>query len=233
MTDNQAELFGEPGFAIGDVERWCLDHGIARVVGVDEAGRGPLAGPVCAAAVVLDGDGDTTWFELLDDSKKLSERARDNAAAQIRERAVAYAIAFEDAPSIDEINILQATLRAMKRAIDDVVAQLDEPPQRVLIDGNQRVAIDLPQQTLVKGDGRSYHIAAASILAKTARDALMYEAHKQWPEYAFQSNKGYGSKAHRDAIAQFGPCPLHRLSFGGVREHVARLRTDPSDIRST
>lgn len=223
---SQAELFGEPGFDLGDVERWCRDRGVAPLIGVDEAGRGPLAGPVCAAAVVLDVDGDTAWFELLDDSKKLSEKARDTAAEEIKARAVAYAIAFEDARSIDEINILQASLRAMRRAVEEVAA-LAGAPGLVLVDGNQRVPIALPQQTLVKGDGRSHHIAAASILAKTARDALMLRAHEQWPEYAFHSNKGYGSKAHRDAIAAHGPCPLHRLTFGGVREHVARLRTQP------
>ncbi len=218
-------MFAEPAAVLGDVERWCVAQRVLPAIGVDEAGRGPLAGPVYAAAVVLDLEApDRAWFELLDDSKKLSPAARDEAAIAIKECAVAWAVAWRDAERIDEINILQATLRSMEDAIGQVREGLREDARRVFIDGNQRVNCDLPQQTLVKGDGRSYSIAAASILAKTERDRLMVAAHERWPEYAFDSNKGYGSQVHRNAIIAHGPCPLHRLTFGGVREHVARLR---------
>lgn len=221
----QSLLFEEPGPALGDVEAWCLAHDVMPVIGVDEAGRGPLAGPVHAGAVVLDlRADDTSWFELLDDSKKLSPAARETAAVEIKARAVAWAVASRDASAIDELNILQATLRAMEEAIEAVTSTLSVRPQRVFIDGNQPVLTEIPQQTLIKGDGRSYHIAAASILAKTERDHLMQELHQRWPEYAFDSNKGYGTLAHRKAIEEYGPCPIHRLSFGGVREHVDRLR---------
>lgn len=221
----QHVLFDEPEPELGDVEVWCRDNGIVPVVGVDEAGRGPLAGPVYAAAVVLDLQGEPGWFELLDDSKKLSESQREEAFDVIQREAIAWAIAWRDQRSVDEINVLQATLRAMEEAIERVCDALDRPPQRVFIDGNQPVQTSLPQQTLVKGDGRSFHIAAASILAKVARDRLMVGLHDTWPEYGFDSNKGYGSKSHREAIAAHGPCPVHRFTFGGVREHLDRLRS--------
>jgi ribonuclease HII len=220
---SQSELFAEPGFALGDVEKWCRDRDIAPIVGVDEAGRGPLAGPVYAAAVALDLE-DDDWFTMLDDSKKLTEEQRVAAAEQIKERALAWSITWRDAREIDRINILQASLRAMEQAIEEACEQLDASPGRVFIDGNQPVRTSLPQQTLVKGDGRSYCVAAASILAKVERDAFMVAHHETWPEYAFDSNKGYPTRAHREAIEEYGPCSLHRQSFGGVREHLDRLR---------
>ena len=220
-------LFDQPDPCLGDVEDWCRENGLNPVVGVDEAGRGPLAGPVYAAAVVLDLSADHEWFSLLDDSKKLTAEQREAAADMIREHAVAWSVTSRDQRAIDEINILQATLRAMEDAIEEVCGQLDASPMRIFIDGNQAVRTTLPQQTLIKGDGRSLHIAAASILAKVERDALMVSLHETWPEYGFDSNKGYGSKSHREAIARFGPSPIHRLSFGGVREHVDRLRPSP------
>lgn len=224
----QALLFeADAPVVIGDLEAWCRTEELWPVVGVDEAGRGPLAGPVYAAAVALDlQTDDDDWFELLDDSKKLTAQARDEAAIEIKERALAWSVTWSDVDVIDDINILQATLRAMEGAIEAVSEALDEPVRRVFIDGNQRVVTSLPQQTVIKGDGRSYHIAAASILAKTERDRLMIEAHERWPEYAFDSNKGYGTVAHREAIAKFGPCPLHRTSFAGVKEHLDRLRAE-------
>lgn len=221
---DQPELFFVETPTLGDVEQWCRARGLAPVVGVDEAGRGPLAGPVYAAAVVLDLNGDCDWFCLLDDSKKLTAEQREAAAVEIKERAVAWTVCSRDQAAIDEINILQATLRAMEEAIDRVVEQLEVPPCRVFIDGNQPVRTSWPQQPLVGGDARSFHIAAASILAKVERDALMAHYHGEWPEYAFDSNKGYATVAHREAIAKYGPCPIHRLTFGGVKEHAARLR---------
>lgn len=225
MDDLQKNLFDAPEPYLGDVEDRCRREGMRLVVGVDEVGRGPLAGPVYAAAVVLDlGRLDEAWVGGLDDSKKLSPTRREAAAEAIRDGAIAYSICARDERVIDEINILQATMRAMEEAIADVCEALGTRPDRVFIDGNRPVKIDLPQETVIGGDGRSLHIAAASILAKVARDRLMVDLHERWPEYNFASNKGYGSREHRDAIAVHGPCEAHRLSFGGVREHVERLR---------
>lgn len=221
----QAPLFAESGPVQGEIEQWCCDNGLELIIGVDEAGRGPLAGPVHAAAVALDPRRiDAEWLVGLDDSKKMKEEAREAAADAVREGAIAWAVSFRDPRVIDEINILQATLRAMEESIELVCSALDRAPDRVFVDGNQPVRTTLPQQTLIKGDGRSLAIAAASVLAKTIRDEVMRDAHQTWPEYNFASNKGYGSAEHRNAIAEVGPCPLHRLSFGGVREHVDRLR---------
>lgn len=221
----QSELFQEPGFELGDVEIWCLRQGIRWVVGVDEAGRGPLAGPVHAAAVALDLQNLSDELkDVLDDSKKLSHHAREQAYGLIVEQVPYWSVTFRDNQVIDEINILQSTLRSMEEAIEHVASGMRQIPDRVLIDGNTAVRTELTQQTLVKGDGRSYAIAAASILAKVTRDRLMIDYHGRWPEYAFDSNKGYGSVAHREAIGTYGPCEIHRLSFGGVREHAHRLR---------
>lgn len=223
----QAPLFGETGPVQGEIERWCADNGIELIIGVDEAGRGPLAGPVHAAAVALDPRAwEADWLVGLDDSKKMTEADREVAATAIRESAIAWSIAHRDERAIDEINILQATLRAMEEAIEHVCNALSCEPERVFIDGNQSVQTLLPQQTLVKGDGRSLAIAAASVLAKTSRDEVMRKAHESWPEYNFQSNKGYGSIEHRKAIVEHGPCRIHRLTFGAVREHAERLRAD-------
>lgn len=221
MDEGQPELFAPTSFTIGEVERWCRTHAIGPVVGVDEAGRGPLAGPVYAAAVALDlDDPDDEWLELLDDSKKLSADRREEAYDLIRERALAWAVTHRGHDVIDDINILQATLRAMEEAIDRVTTELAAPPARVFIDGNQRVRTNCPQMPLVKGDGRSYAIAAASILAKVARDREMLGHHEAWPHYRFDSNKGYGTREHREAIRRHGPCPIHRRTFGGVREYL-------------
>lgn len=221
----QNSLFTAAAPVLGEVEAKCRRAGMRWVIGVDEVGRGPLAGPVYAAAVVLDLERlDAEWIGLLDDSKKLSPHQRERAAEAIREGAVAYSICARDQQVIDEINILQATMRAMEEAIVRVCEAMGERPDRIFIDGNRPVQSDLPQETVIKGDGRSFHIAAASIVAKVERDRLMVDLHERWPEYNFASNKGYGSREHRDAIALHGPCSLHRLSFGGVREHVARLR---------
>ncbi|MBA2661686.1 MAG: ribonuclease HII [Bradymonadaceae bacterium] len=226
----QVELFSVAESSVGEIETWCLSHQLRTVVGIDEAGRGPLAGPVYAAAVVLDfAQIDAPWLAGLDDSKKLSTAQREVAYDAIIENARAWAITSSDNQRIDQINILQATFRAMEAALEQVCAQLEEPPQCVFIDGNLPIQTALRQRAIVKGDGRSLHIAAASILAKVARDRIMADHDQRWPEYGFASHKGYPTQAHRKAIEVFGPCAIHRLSFGGVREHADRLRDD-SDL---
>lgn len=227
----QAELFsmGEVRPAKvgpGEVEAWCLERGLMRVIGVDEAGRGPLAGPVVAAAVCMDLQRlDEPWVVGLDDSKKLKERDREALFEAIIEGVVAYGIAEVDSVRIDEINILQATFEAMRQALSNSYASLDGVPDLVMIDGNMTIpGVVEEQRAFIKGDGRSLHIAAASILAKVTRDRLMIEQDRRWPEYGFASHKGYGTAAHRRAIEAHGPCPIHRLSFGGVKEHIPRLR---------
>lgn len=175
--------------------------------GCDEAGRGCLAGPVYAAAVILPDDFAHPW---LNDSKQLSERRRMELRAIIMEQAVAYAIARVDAPEIDHINILNASIEAMHRALDALAVR----PGAVIVDGNRfKPYGTLECTTFVKGDGRFANIAAASILAKTERDLYMTAAHEQYPMYHWDINKGYPTAAHRAAIAEYGPCPLHRTSF--------------------
>lgn len=190
--------------------RWAADQQLTRVAGVDEAGRGPLAGPVAVAAVVLD---PARPVEGLDDSKKLSPAAREALAALVRERALGWVVEFAEVDEIDAHNILRATLRAMVRA----TRALQPPCDGVLIDGNQRLELELPQLTLVGGDGLSAPIAAASILAKTARDARMRALDIEYPGYDFARHKGYGTALHLDALRRLGPCPQHRRSFAPVR----------------
>lgn len=220
-------MVGDVGnVSVREIEQWCVARGLSLVVGIDEAGRGPLAGPVTAAAVVLDlADLEQPWLLELDDSKKLTAARRERAFDAIVANAQAYAIVAVESETIDEINILQATIRAMELALVEVCGKLAGVPECVFIDGNRPIRTDLEQKTLVKGDGRSLHIAAASILAKVTRDRMMEEHDRRWPEYGFAKHKGYPTRAHREAIAEHGPCVIHRLSFGGVREHVGRLRT--------
>ena len=188
-------------------EHACRDEGFATVCGVDEAGRGPLAGPVCAAAVILPQD---LVIEGLNDSKKLTEKRREALYEIITREAVAYGIAFADEREIDEINILQATFLAMRRAVE----QLAVRPDIVLVDGNREPNLgNLPVKTIVKGDSLSANIAAASILAKVTRDRFMLEQDAIYPQYGFAVHKGYGTKAHYAALTQYGPCPMHRQSF--------------------
>lgn len=188
-------------------ERTCRDEGFATVCGVDEAGRGPLAGPVCAAAVILPQD---LEIEGLNDSKKLTEKRREVLYDVIVREAVAYGIAFADEKEIDKINILQATFLAMRRAVE----QLSVRPNIVLVDGNREPDLgDLPVKTIVKGDSLSANIAAASILAKVTRDRFMLEQDAIYPQYGFAVHKGYGTKAHYAALTQYGACPIHRRSF--------------------
>lgn len=217
---NNAE-FGAGPPSIGELELWCVGRGHRYIIGVDEAGRGPLAGPVSAAALILDLEAlDAGWLEKLDDSKKLNDALREEAFGEIQRAALSFGIAHLDHGVIDEINILQATFRAMEAAVHAALEGFEERIDCVFIDGNKTVNLQLPQRAVVKGDARSRAIAAASILAKVSRDRLMREYHEKWPVYGFDSHKGYPTRAHRDAVAEFGPCPIHRRSFKGVREFL-------------
>ena len=188
------------------IEQAWFDRGINLICGVDEAGRGPLAGPVCAAAVIL-----PQHLEIpgLNDSKKLSDKRRRELFPIIKAQAVAYGIAMVDHNTIDDINILQATYLAMKRAI----AQLSVKPELALVDGNRSSDFGVPVETVVHGDSLSSSIAAASVLAKVTRDDYMLEMAKTHPGYGFEIHKGYGTKAHYEALRQLGASPIHRLTF--------------------
>ena len=189
-----------------EIEEALISQGITAIAGVDEAGRGPLAGPVCAAAVIL-----PEHLEIpgLNDSKKLTDKKRRELFPIIKEQAIAYGIAFASEQEIDEMNILQATFLAMQRAID----QLEGKANFALIDGNREKDFGLPVMTVVKGDSRSANIAAASVLAKVTRDIYMEELAEKYPEYGFEIHKGYGTKAHYAALTQHGASPVHRQTF--------------------
>ena len=188
------------------IENELYDEGYQLICGIDEAGRGPLAGPVCAAAVILPANAEIPG---LNDSKKLSDKKRRELFPVIKETAVAYAIVMVDEKTIDEINILQATFRAMEQAAN----QLNVKPDYILVDGNKLPALTVPAKAVVHGDSLSASIAAASVLAKVTRDDFMLEQAKQYPEYGFDIHKGYGTKAHTAAIWEHGPCPIHRTTF--------------------
>ena len=187
-------------------EREAFDAGIKLVCGVDEAGRGPLAGPVCAAAVIL-----PPGLEIpgLNDSKKLTDKKRRELYDVITAQAVSYGIAFASEQEIDEINILQATFLAMERAMQ----KLSPQPELALIDGNRNTGIAVPSRCIVGGDGKCADIAAASVLAKVTRDRYMRRMAETYPQYGFEKHKGYGTAAHYAAIRAHGPCPIHRPSF--------------------
>ncbi len=194
-----------------EVNMWAIENGyyekgIVTICGVDEAGRGPLAGPVCAAAVILPAN-----LEIpgLTDSKKLTDKKRRELMPIIKEQAIAYGIAFASHEEIDEINILQATFLAMERAL----SQLTVKPDLSLIDGNRQKDFGLPVETVIKGDSLSANIAAASVLAKVTRDDYMLEMAQQYPQYGFDIHKGYGTKAHYEALSKHGPSPIHRMTF--------------------
>lgn len=203
-------------------EKKALAEGFLRVAGVDEAGRGPLAGPVISAAVILPSD-----FAVaeIDDSKKLSAKRRERLFDRITAEAVAVGIGVIGPDEIDRINILQAALRSMSIAVQALVSA----PDHLLIDGKFTIAADISQEAIIRGDARSVSIAAASIIAKVTRDRLMVDYHGQYPEYGFSSHKGYPTKAHRAAVRKYGPSPIHRLTFKGVREFVSTSAslTDP------
>lgn len=188
------------------IENEYREKGFNIICGVDEAGRGPLAGPVYAAAVILPSD---CVIEGLNDSKKLTEKKREALFDEIKEKAFAYGIASADEKEIDEINILNATFLAMKRAIDSLPVKSD----LALIDGNQKPHTDIEEVTVIKGDAKSMSIAAASVLAKVSRDRFMFEMAEKYPQYEFARHKGYGTKLHYEKIAQYGVCDIHRRTF--------------------
>ncbi|MCH5298314.1 MAG: ribonuclease HII [Ruminococcus sp.] len=189
-------------------ENEVKNKGFHYICGVDEAGRGPLAGPVCAAAVILY---ENQIIEGVNDSKKLSEKKRETLFDVIKEQALAYSIAFATVEEIEEMNILNATMLAMKRAVEGLNVKADY----ALIDGNRLPPLNIPCEYVIKGDAKSMSIAAASILAKVSRDRLCSEYAEKYPQYGFEKHKGYGTKLHRDALLQYGPCEIHRMSFLG------------------
>lgn len=188
------------------IEYSCFAEGHKTVCGVDEAGRGPLAGPVCAAAVILPKD---LIIPGLNDSKKLTEKKRAELYDIITAQAIAYGIALVDEKTIDEINILQATYLAMQNAVKGLSVE----PDMILVDGNRAPSFSAPSKTIVKGDSLSASIAAASILAKVTRDRLMEELDGKYPAYGFAVHKGYGTKRHYEALRTYGPCEIHRMTF--------------------
>ena len=189
-----------------EIEQSHFEKGVKIICGVDEAGRGPLAGPVCAAAVILPANAEIPG---LNDSKKLSDKKRRELYPIIKEQAIAYGIAFADHHEIDDINILQATYLATERAIN----QLSVKPELALIDGNRAKDFGIPVQTVVHGDSLSASIAAASVLAKVTRDDYMLKMAEEYPGYDFEIHKGYGTKAHYAALTKLGASPIHRMSF--------------------
>lgn len=197
---------------------WKFEHlakanGFSTIAGIDEAGRGPLAGPVVSAAVIL-----PEHFSVRDvfDSKQLSAAKRDGLYEKIRDSAVSIGIGVVDPAEIDRINIHRASLLSMVRAVQD----LDPQPDMLLIDGPYRVFSDLPQEPIIKGDTKSISIAAASIMAKVTRDRLMERYHQEFPRFGFNRHKGYPTRLHREAIIKFGCCPIHRQTFKGVKEFI-------------
>lgn len=189
-----------------EFEKAAMEKGFNVICGIDEAGRGPLCGPVCAAAVILPVDCE---IEGINDSKKLSEKKREALFDIIISKAIAYSVSMVDAKTIDEINILQATFLAMRNAVNG----LSVKPDYALVDGNRKPGLNMAEETVVKGDAKSVSIAAASILAKVTRDRYMYEMDKKYPEYQFAKHKGYGTKLHYEMIAENGICEEHRRTF--------------------
>jgi len=212
-------FFGDPEGQDPAYFETCLrGQGFTRVAGVDEAGRGPLAGPVVAGCVILPPGTDPHRYR---DSKRLRPGQRQELLAELYESGARVGVGIVSPREIEEFNILQASLRAMRRAVHDCLE--DGLPDFLLVDGTFQVPLELPQQPLVKGDSRSVSIAAASIVAKVTRDRIMAEAHHRFPQYNFLRNQGYPTREHRDALARYGPCELHRRTFKGVREFLRQV----------
>ncbi len=198
-------------------EKLVLKDGYSCIAGLDEAGRGPLAGPVVSGAVVLP---ESFQDPEITDSKKLTPKKRDILFDRIHECAISVGVGIIEPDEIDRINILRAALLSMAHAVDN----LSSSPDYLLIDGPYKIPSKLPQMAIKKGDSLSISISAASVIAKVTRDRLMGKYHEQYPQYNFIKHKGYPTKAHKEAIQEHGPCPIHRRSFKGVKEHVAYFR---------
>jgi len=212
-------------------ERRLHGQGFSLVAGIDEVGRGPLAGPVVAACVILSSD---STYGIFKDSKSINARRRQELHAALTATGASVGIGSADPREIEQLNILQASLLAMKRALEDcTVKNKGCPPHHLLVDGTFRVPATIPQLTLVRGESKSASIAAASIVAKVIRDRFMADAHRQYPHYGFLRHQGYPTKEHRQAISRYGPCPLHRRTFRGVSEHFADNGPVSSVIQST
>lgn len=210
---SKAELFRLQAMSIH--EKRLSVNGFSRIAGVDEAGRGPLAGPVVAAACILAKD---SYFEHLNDSKQLTPEMRERLYIEITSHPeTRFGIGIIDVDTIDRVNILQATFLAMRQA----VAEMRTAPDYLLIDGNQVPVFDIPVLAIVEGDSHSISIAAASILAKVTRDRMMVESDRKWPAYGFKKHKGYATAEHVEAIRKYGPCPIHRKSFEPVKSYYA------------
>lgn len=193
------------------IEKEFFDRGIKYIAGIDEAGRGPLAGPVVVACAMMKPD---SMIEGVNDSKKISEKKREKIYEQIIEEAVAYGVAIIDQNEIDEINILNATKKGLTMCIKEVENKLNEKPKVILVDALTKIDTDgIPYKSIIHGDSLSYSIAAASIIAKVTRDRIMRQWDEVYPQYGFAKHKGYGTKMHIDAIKEYGLCPLHRRSF--------------------
>lgn len=209
------ELAKVPQRGMLSYEAYLRQHGYQLIAGVDEAGRGPIAGPVVTAAVIFEFTDDVpASLNGLTDSKKLTEAQREKFYAVIQKKAVSVGIGMQSNREIDETNILKATLKAMSLAVHSLVPS----PDYVIVDGNRKPPVNIPCSAIVKGDNLSFSIAAASVVAKVTRDRLMCEYHKIYPEYGFDKHKGYPTSQHKDAIAHFGPCEIHRRSFN-LRSH--------------
>lgn len=189
-----------------EFEKKAIEKGYKVICGVDEAGRGPLAGPVCAAAVILP---QNTIIEGVNDSKKLSEKKRNALYEIIKNTSLAYSVAFSSVEEIEDMNILNATMLAMKRAVEGLKVSADF----AMIDGNRTPDLHIPCEYIIKGDAKSMSVACASILAKVTRDRLLYEYAKEYPQYSFDKHKGYGTKVHIEALKKYGSCKYHRQSF--------------------
>ena len=209
------KLWPDPEPDTYSVERSLRQKGYHYIAGLDEVGRGPLAGPVVAACVILDESGDSSSFV---DSKSISAEKRNTLYRELQQNRARIGVGIVSETEIDRVNILQASLLAMKKAVLSMSLQ----PDFLLVDGNKPVPMTIPQQTLVKGESRSASIAAASIVAKVVRDELMDEYHLQYPQYNFQQNRGYPTLEHREAIRTHGPCSIHRQTFKGVREFLPK-----------
>lgn len=189
------------------IETKLYEEGVETICGIDEAGRGPLAGPVVVAAVIMPKD---SMIEGVNDSKKVSEKKREALYEQITKEAISYAVGIIDQKEIDQINILNAT----KKGLTEAIKGLEVKPERILVDALTNIdTCNIPYTSIIKGDAKSYSIAAASIIAKVTRDRIMREWDELYPQYGFEKHKGYGTKMHIDAIKEYGLCPLHRLSF--------------------